>query len=52
MNPMIGLYESIDSVPLDEWSEVCRTTPTCFLEPEFLRALERTLPAQPASFMR
>jgi predicted N-acyltransferase len=44
MNPMIGLYESIDAVPLDEWSEVCRTTPSCFLEPEFLLALERTLP--------
>ena len=44
MNPMIGLYESINAVPLDEWGEVCRTTPTCFLEPGFLRALERTLP--------
>jgi predicted N-acyltransferase len=44
MNPIIGLYESIDAVPLDEWGELCRTTPTCFLAPEFLRALERTLP--------
>ena len=50
MNPMIGLYESIDAVPLDEWGEVCRTTPTCFLEPEFLRALERTLPDQARIF--
>ncbi len=37
MDPIAGLYESIDTVPLDEWNEVCRTTPTCFLEPEFLR---------------
>jgi predicted N-acyltransferase len=44
MDPIAGLYESIDAVPMDEWDEVCRTTPTCFLEPEFLRALERTLP--------
>ncbi len=50
MNRMVGLYESIDAVPLDEWGEVCRTTPTCFLEPEFLRALERTLPDQARIF--
>ena len=44
MNRIEGLYESIDAVPEDEWAEVCRTTPTWFLEPGFLRALERTLP--------
>ncbi len=44
MKPMTDLYESIDAVPLDEWGEVCRTTPSCFLQPEFLRAMERTLP--------
>jgi predicted N-acyltransferase len=45
MNPIVGLYESIDAVPRDEWIEVCGATPSCFLEPQFLRALERTLPA-------
>ena len=50
MNPIAGLYESIDAVPLDEWGEVCRTTPTWFLEPQFLRALERTLPDQARIF--
>src|SRR5580698_4636444 len=50
MNSIKGLYPSIDSVPLGEWSDVCGTTPTCFLEPEFLRALERTLPDQARIF--
>ena len=50
MNPIVGLYESIDAVPLDEWGEVCRTTPTWFLEPRFLRAVERTLPDQARIF--
>jgi predicted N-acyltransferase len=45
MNPTVGLYESIDAVPQDEWGEVCGATPSCFLEPQFLRAVERTLPA-------
>jgi predicted N-acyltransferase len=50
MNRMDGLYESIDAVPLDEWGEVCGATPTCFMEPGFLRALERTLPDQARIF--
>ena len=50
MNQIADLYESIDAVPLDEWGEVCRTTPTWFLEPQFLRALERTLPEQARIF--
>jgi predicted N-acyltransferase len=45
MNPIVGLYNSIDAVPRDEWVEVCGATPSCFFEPQFLRALERTLPA-------
>jgi predicted N-acyltransferase len=44
MIPIEGLYKSIDSVPLDDWRKVCRMTPTCFLDPKFLRAVERTLP--------
>ncbi len=45
MSQLAGLYESIDSVPLSDWDEGCRATPSCFLQPEFLRALERTLPS-------
>ncbi len=50
MHPMTGLYESIDAVPLDEWGEVSRAAPTCFMEPEFLRALEWTLPERARIF--
>src|SRR5580692_4816191 len=50
MNRLVGLYESSNAVPWDEWSEVCRTTPTWFLDPRFLSAVERTLPDQARVF--
>ncbi|HEX4146165.1 MAG TPA: GNAT family N-acetyltransferase [Pirellulales bacterium] len=50
MNRIAGLYESSEAVPWDEWSDVCRTTPTWFLDPAFLSAVERTLPAQARIF--
>src|SRR5262245_2074192 len=45
-----SLYETIDQVPLDEWQEVCEGSPGCFMDPNFLRALEKTLPDQARIF--
>ncbi len=44
------LYETIDQVPLNEWNEVCQASPSCFMDPAFLRAIEKTLPDQARVF--
>ena len=40
------VFETIDQVPLNEWQEVCQASPSCFMDPGFLRAIEKTLPEQ------
>jgi predicted N-acyltransferase len=37
------LYDRIDAVPLDDWMSVCRLDENPFLDPRFLRAVERGL---------
>jgi predicted N-acyltransferase len=50
MNREYRLYEKIDDVPLNEWNKVCQANSACFMDPGFLRAMERTLPTQARIF--
>jgi len=44
------LYETIDQVPLTHWNEVCQGKPSIYMEPNFIRAVERTVPDQAQVF--
>lgn len=46
MTRQYRLFETIDQVPIEEWSAVCESSPSCYMTPNFLRSIEKTLPDQ------
>jgi hypothetical protein len=44
------LYEGIDQVPLDQWREAAGNNCSVFMEPGFVRSVERALPDQARIF--